>query len=405
MKHALLALLLLPALPTRADVVVTSGRRYFGRIVAITPTSVVFSGACDPARRGEIDRAEVKYIMFDPNICEEANVPLPSAGMQGPCEMAPIRAFEVGFVSGGSVVAHDLIIANGKVHADLGQVGSIHGPASEIRFVTSRTVCPSSLADQEPTVPASLCLEPWHVAVNFSYSPVFNNQVFARGFTVYVESDDDPTAEVASARRDVVSKAFGSAIVVWTSALQQARKILTGDLAVWVDSIILRGGKYTLLSPPQAVPATCSGFGSIHVRWLTRKNTVFPRKKDYIAKAQVEGRTIVLDARDFDFVWNLRSEAIPRQQTDLIKVLAHEFGHCIGLQHTAAGVRSMMANVITDMPDLPTDTDAKALIEILGHQIRATAAGEFDATFCSGLRAGRPDVSRSTSASPNAAWH
>jgi hypothetical protein len=361
----------------------------------MTPKSVIFAGACDLKRRGEIDRKDVKSILFDPTICDETPTTLPHAGMQGPCELARVAAFEIGFVGGGAVLALNLVIADGKLHADLEQNGSIHGPASDVRYILSRSVCPTVLATQQPKTPATFCQEPWHIAVNFSFAPVFNNQIFARGFAVYVESDDHPTPGVQAKRRQLVANAFGSAIVLWTAALQNARKNLTGELAAYIDSIVSRSSSgYALLAPAQAVPATCPDFGSIHVRWLTDSETIFPTRKDYVGKAQVEGRTIALDARDFDFVWNLRGDQISQQQTNLIKVLAHEFGHCIGLEHAAPGQRSVMADVLTEIPDIPTAADAAALIDMLGRHIRGTAPGEFNATSCSGLRAKRPKAPR-----------
>jgi hypothetical protein len=141
-----------------------------------------------------------------------------------------------------------------------------------------------------------------------------------------------------------------------------------------------------LLTPPQVVEVDCPSNAMLVVRWLDDDRIIFPNRKAYIAKAQFEGRTIAINARDFQYVSDAQRVVGPHPgMIDLVTVMLHEFGHCVGLGHAPHGIESVMAEI--DPAASPTDYDYRRFVAILQARVVGGTAGEFNVAHCSGLRA------------------
>jgi hypothetical protein len=370
----------------RADVVETRDAILFGKVLSSTPTRVVIAVGCNKRQVREIDGTSVRSLIFDKN-CRTYPGKLPTAGMQPPCDRKRVTVYEVTFISGGSVLAETVSLnEKGRLVAGLGIRGSISGPRSDVAHVVRREVCPN-LLDDEPSFPTSFCLEPFRPVVNFGVEPIFNNQIFTRGFTVYV-AFDGPVGDAERAQAiENVTQALRTSTLIWVSLLQENRERLPGRLQEYLGTVVSRSPKFQILSSPGVTEVDCPVNAMMIVNWITAGEKTFPRRREYLAKAQVQGRTILVNARDFRYRWNLRrTAALERGEVDLITVMLHEFGHSLGLGHAPENTPSVMSS--HDPSAMPTPYDFDTLVAILEKSIRGTVPGDFNLSYCSGLRPG-----------------
>jgi hypothetical protein len=325
-------------------------------------------------------------LIFDKN-CRSYPGKLPTAGMQPPCDQQRVTVYEVTFTSGDSVLAETVDLnEKGRLFANLGVRGSISGPRSDVAHIVRREVCPD-LLDEEPSFPASFCFERFRPVVNFGVEPIFNNEIFTRGFTVYV-AFDGPVGDAERARAvETVVQALRTSTLIWVSLLQENRERLPERLREYLGTVVARASSYQLLSSPGVTEVDCPAHAMMIVNWITAGQNVFPRRREYLAKAQLQGRTILVNARDFRYRWDLRrAAALEPGEVDLITVMLHEFGHSLGLGHAPEGTASVMSS--RDPAAMPTPYDFDALVAILEKSIRGSAPGDFNLSHCSGLRPG-----------------
>jgi hypothetical protein len=380
---ALLVMLIAPA--ARADIVMTSNTTYFGHVLS-RGASVTLAEGCDLSRKRTFPAKDVRAIVIDPAHCLPYQTQLPSAGLGGTCDRR-FDVLEVTFTdSPAHLFADDVLIDGEAVHLDLGTRGMLHGPTRKIRWILSRQVCPATIEQQAIPALPDFCHEPFQVAVNFSAAPVLTNRIFTKGVSIIVQFDGQLSDSEKTAVREQIRSAIQTAITHWTSVLQQHRADLTPELAQYVESIIARSSKYMLLTAPQVIAVECPADAMLQVRWLSNDDVIFPTCDDYLAKAQIEGRTIAVNARDFAFQFDLRGRTVmPAGVYDLTTVMLHELGHAFGLRHAPPNTLSVMAEV--DPYDEPTDYDAASFVAVLAAQIKGSRTGELNPESCGGLRA------------------
>jgi hypothetical protein len=381
-----------------ADVVETRDTTLFGKITSLSRTQVVMAIRCDKREMRTIDRALVRSMIFD-KACRSYSGMLPTAGMQPPCDRARLVAYEVTFTTGGSILGEAVNMnANGRVNISLGSHGSISGPRSQVLNIVRREVCPE-LLDAKPSFPPSFCFEPFRPVVNFGVEPIFNNQVFTRGFTVFVTFDAALEQAERSSAIAKVTQALRTATLIWVSLLQENRARLPERLRDYLGTVVARSEKYQLVSSPGVTEVDCPSNAMIVVNWMTAGPKVFPRPREYLAKAQVQGRTILINARDFRYRWDLRrAAALEPGEIDLITVMLHEFGHSLGLEHAPEGTISVMSS--NDPASMPTSYDFAQLVAVLERNVRGAAPGDFNLTYCSGLRPGGAAIPAAVRAAP-----
>ncbi len=367
-----------------ADVLVGESAVMYGRVLSANASHVIFKAGCDGNVTKSAPWSEVRSIVFDAE-CKEHEVSPPSAGLL-PCAQERVAALKVYPSSGRPpIFARSLQLEGGLARMTMmGDEGSLTGPREAISAIARLRVCPTELSGAaEP--PAAFCLEPRQFAVNWSLDPAMPNTVFTRGFAVFVETR--PLG--AAAPQLDVRGALGTALTVWTSGLLKYKDKLGPTVSAYLQTTVSRSASYMLLTPPQVIQVKCRDNASMIVRVsVTREGDFGPGDSGYLAKAQIEGRTVLLNAVDHKFGYALNRQ-ISAGAHDLIWVLAHELGHSFGLKDEYLGqtVPSIM-NPDTRPMEI-TERDASALAASLEKSVKGSSPGYFNATQCGGLRVRR----------------
>jgi len=240
------------------------------------------------------------------------------------------------------------------------------------------------------------CSESKKWAVNWSPLPIFNNQIFTRGSSIYIESVGSP---VALPLEDV-RFAYQTALSLWAIALQDRKKDLGTEVMKYIDQSTASGGSVNLFTPPQVIRVDCPENALAIVKWYSSRGAVFPEyESDYVAKAQVQGRTILLNANDNRFhadkdYW----KTLGPENINLVTVFVHEIGHSFGLPDRFDSEPSVMnpEYVIDRLNQLvsPQEADTFAFAQVLKASIQGSAPGAFNAENCAGLRCKKAHSSR-----------
>jgi hypothetical protein len=371
-----------PGAATRADVVVTVGATAFGRVAKLTASDVELLDGCAGAHSQSLPWSAVKAVVFDVQ-CSPYDVVLPTAGLQPPCATSKVLVFQVN-VKGqdAPLFGRAVTLARGIAHVELiDDSGTLHCAAGELVQVLPKTMCPSVLPRTFKWPPV-FCFEPRQLAVNFSRDAVWNNSIFTKGFSIYLEHD----CEGGGAPLPDVREAFQTAITYWTSALFEKRATAGEALRSYLEGIFPKSEKLGMLVPPQVVQVQCVESAQIVLKWYGQRSAAFPLEREYVAKAQLEGRTILVNAADFDFLYSLQRPpfALSARQYDLTTVLLHELGHCFGLPDRDDGDPSVMN--ASEPADAPMGADGSALMTVLEASVKGSDPGVLHPTLCRGLR-------------------
>jgi hypothetical protein len=266
-----------------------------------------------------------------------------------------------------------------------GKQGDVVFSRKDVESIQPEDACPTYISDLE--LPNQVCFEPVQWAANWSTEPVFNNQIFTKGFAIYINPETPISDDV---RRDIRT-AFGTAVNIWASLLFDHRKELSPGVAAYIAQSTSSSEHVTLFTPPQVIEVQCRDDALIVVDWFNQKNKVFPRGEGYIARAQLKGRTVLMNAYEnvFGYQAQLLKPLTPGD-VNLVSVFVHEFGHCLGLPDEATDATSVMnpEHIVAEIGVAvwPTASDFDRLRTSLEATIQGTSAGYFNVKDCAGLR-------------------
>jgi Matrixin len=366
----------------RADVVVTDDNVVFGKVLSITTESAVVANGCNKKLTESIGASRIRTVIFDSG-CNAHNYTVPAVATS-PCSAEEITAYRVNFKDDVTpVYANKLLFkADDPIHILLaGGEGSLHGPLDQVTSITYGRFCPLLFNRINAIqLPRGYCFEPPRLAVNWSPDPVYNNGIFTKGFSFYLEQVGPGNSQLTA---EDIRLAFGTAVTLWASPLLAKKDSLDPQLRDFVDKSVARSKNIVMFVPPQVVNVSCPANASMIVKLYTARGDEFS-SDSYVAKAQVRGRTILLNGVDYQFLSKLGMKEVAEQnRINLIAVFAHELGHAFGLTHSNAGPSIMSDRKPTLVP---TDSDIQRFIAILRQSIIGARPGFFNPIECAGLR-------------------
>lgn len=365
------------------DTLVTKDATFWGSVSSITNGLVTFRGECTGAMT-QVPWDSVLVLRFN-NECKNGVVKLPTSPLVV-CDQVAVHVFKVH--TGNSFLY--LTKISMQPNNDLRGVpykkrGTVVIDRKKVESIQPTDVCPSNISELDP-FPASVCFEPEQWAVNWSAEPVFSNQIFTKGFAIYVSSDVQIPDEVS----ERLTRSFGTALSIWASTLQEHRNELPPDLQSYVARSTSSSKTYVLYTPPQVIQVSCKQNALLVVNWVMHQRNIFPQGHGYVARAQLQGRTILLNAGEYRFGYRPDFlNPLPPDTINLISVFVHELGHCLGLPDTATDPESVMnpnhvASIIHQTVS-PSLQDFRNFVDSLRTSIAGTAPGYFDVKDCAGL--------------------
>jgi hypothetical protein len=372
------------------DAVITSAATTFGTLISISQTNVSFQAGCSgPATT--IAWQDILLLRLDGQ-CSPHEATPPTAPLQV-CKSALVHVFKVRtngkFIYLSTASMSEVGILRGILY---GKQGSVSLRRRDIGYIQPTDVCPASTSELD--LPRGVCFEPQQFAVNWSTDPVFDNHIFTKGFAIYVKPEKAITDEL----RQEILMAFGTSINLWSSLLQDHKGELNPTLRAYVEKSESHGGNYVLFTPPQVIEVQCPENALIVIDWLNGRNGVFPPHQGYIARAQLQGRTILVNASENEFGYRADfKNPLSAGLVNLISVFAHEFGHCLGLPDDTTDSTSLMnpnhVAISLEQVVFPSLSDFHRLRGSLEATIVGSSAGFFEVKNCAGLRrlrSGRP---------------
>lgn len=378
--------MLLVTSAVRADYVHDGDVERWGRVVTAIGSDVVFDVACDAGRRVTLKKAQVIRMEFNAD-CKARQMPRYASGVED-CEK-PFKGY-IAMIDGlpNKPFVEDFDIGTGprvSLRTHDGTLLIVDRP--KLRSLAVALKCKLADASDQPNGPVAegVCFEPRQWAVAYTGNPVSRNELFTKGFTVYVAGLGEPGSGVVDVRQS-----FGHALTMWMSALLRIRAELEPELKTFVEQSFQCGaGGACLLTPPQVVRRYCQPTAMFLLRWVERKGDGFGQDEQAVlAKAQVEGRTLLINAADHRF--DVRLGGPPRlggERYNLISILTHELGHAFGLPDWYDGQPSIMSASVRGMSEEPTNDDARRLAQVLLREIKGSPPGEINLASCAGLRA------------------
>ena len=374
----------------KADVLVETDGTIYGKVVQITETDVLIARKCSNTDIKTIPKSRVRFYQSD-SFCKPHAFKLPTSPFQL-CDEEKQKVYKILFNDEEiQIFASDVRLRkDGTVFIILlNNLGTLQGSLKKIKSITAAQVCPKAIPE-DFKIPKEFCHETFKMAVNFNLESVSKNQVFTKVFPFYLEVVGNGESEIKS---EDVASAFGSALTGWSSTLLALRPELNPQLSQYLSSILrVSQSGFIMLVPPQVVQVDCKENALIIVKlYKERDDKIFPKNSDYVAKAQMEGRTILLNGVDFQYRTDLNASTLIKDgKVNLITVFAHELGHSFGLPDLDSSIQAISImnaeSVEKNLSPRPTKEDGLAFIKILEKSVTGLRPGEFNATECSGLK-------------------
>lgn len=373
-------LVFLPSL-SLADAVITADATKFGRIVSFDSDGVSLQSGCDAGESVTVRWSDILLAKLDA-VCRPHDVLPNPAGLEK-CDQKRVPGFKVQFKNAANpfFALKMALKANGKVYLiSMVDETGVSGSREEVESIQPLEVCTKSLPKKQ-SWPKSYCYETRKFAVNWSAVPVFNNQIFTRGSSIFI----DGIGNSGGLSGEDVRFAYQTALSLWAIALQNRKSQLGPDVQKYVDQSTSSSSKFKLFTPPQVILVDCADNALSIVRWYAEKSS-------YVAKAQVQGRTVLLNTTDNAFsVQHDAVNPVPAKEINLVTVFVHELGHSFGLPDGRHSPDASVMDPVYVIDNLnktlsPTDRDTLALVRVLEASIRGASPGVLTAEGCAGLR-------------------
>lgn len=374
----------------RADVLDETDGTLFGKITQITETDFFFAKGCNQSNIKKIPKSRVRFYQYDSS-CEPHSFTLPTSPFQL-CEQEKQKIFKITFNhEENEIFALDVRLRkNGTVFIILpGTLGTIQGSIQKIKSIVPAQICLKAIPE-DFRIPKEFCHESFKMAVNFNLEPVSKNQIFTKAFPFYFEIVGNGEPEF---KPEDVMRAFGAALTGWSSTLLALRSELKPPLAEYLNSIVrTTASGNIMLIPPQVIQVDCKENALVIVKlYKERDHRLFPQNSGYVAKAQLEGRTILLNGLDFQYRAELDTRMLIKDnKINLTTVFAHELGHSFGLpdidNRTLAVSIMNVESIEKNLAGRPTKEDGTAFVTILEKAVTGARPGDFNPTECAGFR-------------------
>jgi len=223
---------------------------------------------------------------------------------------------------------------------------------------------------------------------DYTKKSLFPNLLFSLGYTLYIDFDSAGKISLEEQRSvtSAITSGFRTAIMNWTASLNYNRSTLNPLIVRYIDDNIFVDGDKRIFNAPQVFTVNCPKDANFIIKIFLKNGEKFP-DKDVIAKAQIQGRTIILNMHDFHLkyasgLFNVRDM---EGNINIVPVIAHELGHSFGLEHTP-DENSIMNASFNHIGSFPTKNDGKLFADILLKTLNPKSPGFFDPNDCSGLK-------------------
>ncbi len=376
------------SLPALGDAVVTVDATKFGRIISLDISGVLLSSGCNGDSPATVPWTDILKVQFDSQ-CTSFPVHPNTAGLEK-CDKKRLSGYKVEFKN----IVPRFLATNLKLKVDkiyllsAGDGASVSGPKGDVLSIEPADICPSSIPQQQEW-PPSFCYESKKWAIAWTPTSVFSNQIYTHGSSIFI----DTVGQQPSLALEDIRLAYQTALSIWAIAIQDNAKILGPEFTQYVESATSSSNKHTLFTPPQVIRMDCSENALTIVKWYAERKDAFPlSESDYVAKAQVQGRTVLLNANDNTFLVPPGGfRTLDPKMVNLVTVFVHEIGHSFGLpDRPRSGKASVMdpAYVVDHLNETlsPIQDDALALARVLKASITGSAPGVFSPEQCAGLR-------------------
>ncbi|MGZ3848420.1 MAG: matrixin family metalloprotease [Flavisolibacter sp.] len=224
---------------------------------------------------------------------------------------------------------------------------------------------------------------------DYTQKPLFVNQVFAKGFAVHFifETKKSLAGPVGDSVKRSILNAFRVALTNWGVSLILNEDSLPDYLKNYINDFSFKKDGISTYNAPMVFEVACPENANFIIRIYYVKSGTFPDANNVLAKAQIKGRTILMNFKDHHLQFDQRLFDLKDayQRINLVPVLAHELGHCFGLTHVNNDGLSIMANALPKLSRFPTKSDGKLLANILTEHIMGTSPGYFSPNECQGL--------------------
>jgi predicted Zn-dependent protease len=236
---------------------------------------------------------------------------------------------------------------------------------------------------------SSICIESnkWKYS-DYSQKPLFPNEVFAKGFSVYFNFVGKNT-RIYNEEKEIkqsILQAFQVAITNWGVSLMINNNV-DSSIKNYIQNYSFKQGNNFLYNAPIVFSVDCPGDANFILNIYFPGGNKFPGGKELLGKSQIKGRTIFINMHDYQMVYNQRLFSIKDASGNLniVPILLHELGHSFGLIHNNVK-KSIMSPALDVMSNIPTPADGLLFSKILLTINKGSVAGVFIPTECVGLR-------------------
>lgn len=371
-----------------ADSLFMADRTIQGELVSRDTAGITFDINCDgKSTRILFENSQVIAVELNEG-CDETVDEIRTFPKMPICSTPPLRTTAVEFVGGGETLyAQGVVIDNERIHLHLfDPLVNAHGPLTTIKKMTDMYVC-REIVSYRSDFESEYCVEPQQFAAEFDYGAPLSNKILTNGFSLYMKTVGDFSDEqLMSISKDVYS-AFSTALTLWLTGLRDNNHLVDEVTRTFLDSrVSTTTSGHQLFLPPQVIQVQCPDTAVFQVMIIGSGSNFFEKNRRFLAKAQIEGRTIALNFVTF-----------PCQQTEvkfygekknprylvspgcinLLPIVAHELGHAFGIEHLDEnGLDDLMDSKLKQAALKPSIRDLEAFAEVLKKSIVGDKPGE-----------------------------